>query len=154
MKEINDRVASLIKYLESQYDSFDGSNVTVVFNPRLRSTAGRAFLETGVIELNQKLFNENKDAFMLDTIPHELAHIVAYQVFADKGHGYGWYSVMTTLGIEGKRCHSYKVEKTGKTYTYRCSCQTHEFTPQRHAWANKGKSYVCKHCKDILKFEG
>ena len=59
MKDIQARMQELIKYLESQYSDFNGSDVTISFNNRLTSTAGRAFLEEGRIELSTKLYNEN-----------------------------------------------------------------------------------------------
>lgn len=154
MNEINKRVSDLIKYLESQYDDFDGSDITVKMNNRLTSTAGRANPASGIIELSTKLYEANKEAFHANTIPHEIAHIVACRVLGSRGHDAAWHSVMLTLGVEANRCHSYEVKKSGKIYLYKCDCMTHEFTPQRQAWAVKGKKYVCKHCRGALSFVG
>ena len=127
----------------------------MVFNKRLTSTAGRATPSTGLIELSEKLYNENKEEFMRSTIPHEVAHIVACRALGSRGHDAAWLAVMFDLGLEGNRCHTYKVERrSSKVYTYNCGCMKHEFTPQRHAWAVKGKRYVCKHCKSYLVYTG
>ena len=71
------------------------------------TTAGRAWLQQWRIQLNEQLCKENTEDFMNDTIPHEVAHLVAYKVFGDDGHGEGWRSVMRALGLNPTRCHDY-----------------------------------------------
>ena len=125
----------------------------VAMNGRLTSTAGRAFLKSGKLEFSTSLYVANREAFLNDTVPHEFAHLVAYQVYGDEGHGAGWKSVMVALGYEPTRCHSYETaaRKSTKTYKFECACMVHEFTPQRMAWVRKGKVYRCNHCNNILK---
>lgn len=125
---------------------------TVVMNGRLTSTAGRAFLESGKLEFSPSLYEANEAEFLNDTVPHEFAHLVAYRVYGDKGHGIGWKAVMQDMGFNATRCHSYEIPKraSSKTYAFKCDCMTHEFTPQRMAWVRKGKIYRCNHCKTIL----
>ena len=71
------------------------------------TTAGRAWLGQWRIQLNEQLCKENIEDFINDTIPHEVAHLVAYKVFGDDGHGEGWRSVMRALGLNPTRCHEY-----------------------------------------------
>jgi predicted SprT family Zn-dependent metalloprotease len=40
------------------------------------------------------------------TVPHEVAHAVAYDVFGVSGHGPKWREVCIALGGDGKRCYS------------------------------------------------
>lgn len=83
-----------------------GATVPIVkLNNRLKSTAGRAFFSEGYIDLSTELFWEYTDRFVKDTIPHELAHLVAYRVYQDEGHGKGWYHVIRTAGIQTTRLH-------------------------------------------------
>ena len=72
------------------------------------TTAGRAYLTVWKIELNLQLCKETWEDFQKETIPHEVAHLVAYKVFGDAGHGEGWKSVMRSLGIVPQRCHNYE----------------------------------------------
>lgn len=125
---------------------------TIVMNSRLTSTAGRAHLESGKLEFSPSLYAANEEEFLNDTVPHEFAHLVAYQIFGDKGHGPAWKQVMIDLGYSPTRLHSYEVPKrvSATVYKFKCACMVHEFTPQRMAWVRKGKVYRCNHCKQIL----
>lgn len=80
----------------------------VVLNNRLKTTAGRAFYENNpqYIDLSTELFWEYTEEFLRDTIPHELAHLVAYTVYGDPGHGKGWKEVVSHMGIKTSRLHN------------------------------------------------
>lgn len=79
----------------------------VKLNNRLKTTAGRAFIENNpqYIDLSTELFWEHTEEFLYDTIPHELAHLVAYTIYGDPGHGKGWYSIVHQFGINTSRLH-------------------------------------------------
>ncbi|MFZ4599981.1 MAG: SprT-like domain-containing protein [Terrimicrobiaceae bacterium] len=87
------------------------------------TTAGRAWLNQWRIQLNEQLCKENVEDFISQTIPHEVAHLVAYKVYGDDGHGNGWKSVMRALDLDPTRCHDYdtaRVEgKRGRSSMYR-----------------------------------
>jgi SprT protein len=72
--------------------------------------AGRAWLTQWRIQLNEQLCKENLENFINETVPHEVAHLVAYKVFGDDGHGDGWRSVMRALGLNPTRCHDYETK--------------------------------------------
>ena len=78
-----------------------------VINARLKSTAGRCFYESNTVDFSASLMNEFPKEFALDTIPHEVAHQVAFNLFDDRGHGNPWKSVMIAYGIKPERCHNY-----------------------------------------------
>ena len=153
MERIVEKLGELKLLVREKY----GYNVSfhVQMNGRLTSTAGRAHLATGLLEFSKKLYAENQEEFLADTVPHEFAHLAAFVVYGDTGHGEGWKRVMQELGCVANRCHSYQVtKKSSKTYKYECSCQVHEFSPQRHAWAVKGKQYKCVKCGSHLNYKG
>lgn len=77
----------------------------IKLNNRLKTTAGRAFFEENYIDLSTELFWEHTENFTQDTIPHELAHIAAYKVFGDEGHGMGWKMTLQRVGIKTTRLH-------------------------------------------------
>lgn len=87
------------------------------------TTAGRAWLNQWRIQLNEQLCKENVEDFINSTVPHEVAHLVAYKVFGDDGHGKGWKSVMRALGLDPERCHDYDTHnvegKRGRESMYR-----------------------------------
>lgn len=126
--------------------------VTVKMNNRLTSTAGRAFYTTGELEFSTSLYNANVEAFLEDTVVHEFAHVAAFVLYGEKGHGPMWKNVMQALGLPGDRCHSYAIPQRSKakTTTFKCGCRTHEISPQRKSWMTRGKVYRCVACNEII----
>lgn len=89
------------------------SKVSVVWNPRMRTAAGRAFYEAGRIELNPellKLTDVDPVSEIDRTLKHELAHLVAHHRVRGKRippHGSEWQRACIELGIPDEaRCHS------------------------------------------------
>ncbi len=82
----------------------------IVINKRLKTTGGRAFTWASpqYINLSHDLLLEHGQAFIDFVVPHELAHLVAYTIYNDNGHGNGWKTVMMKdLGITPERCHPF-----------------------------------------------
>ena len=103
------KVWMVLEELNEEYNAeFDFPRIEWVI---CGSTAGRAWLGQWRIQLNEQLCKENMEDFMNDTIPHEVAHLIAYKVFGDDGHGDGWKSVMRALGLNPSRCHNYDTSK-------------------------------------------
>ncbi len=110
--------------------------VTVSWNSRMRTAAGRAQAKGWSIELNprlQDLPEEVRDAELRATFLHELAHLVA---FARAGrrriapHGPEWREACRDLGIPGEdRCHAL------------------DFQPRR---LERKYAYACPHCEAVI----
>ena len=83
-----------------------GETPRVKMNARLKTTAGRAFLEDWYIDLSPELMWEHTEQFCRDTIPHELAHLVAYRLHGDEGHGAGWKGIVREFNIPTTRLHN------------------------------------------------
>ena len=124
--------------------------------------AGEARLSpTGVgqIRFNTRLLVENSEDFLLRTVPHEVAHIVAYRLHGStiKPHGPEWKAVMELFGAEASRCHSYDTSASQirrlKRFSYRCDCRVHQLTSIRHNRAKRGQQYICKACHQVLTFQ-
>ena len=93
--------------------------------------AGVAYLQKNEIKFNRTLLLENSDEFIRQVVPHELAHLIVYQVFGRvKPHGQEWQAVMTQLfNLPADTCHKFDVENVqGKMFAYQCKCQTHYLT--------------------------
>nr|WP_298144068.1 SprT family zinc-dependent metalloprotease [uncultured Pseudomonas sp.] len=122
--------------------------------------AGVAHLTENKLRFNPQLYLENREDFLKQTVPHEVAHLIAHQLFGLKiqPHGEEWQLIMRGVyHLPPNRCHSYAVtrRKTSQ-FIYRCDCPQGEFpfSAQRHALAAKGRRYFCRRCKVTLSFTG
>lgn len=58
----------------------------------------------------------NQDAFMANTVPHEVAHLIVFALIKagrsrDRGHGRDFKRVCQMLGGTGARCHNMTITK-------------------------------------------
>lgn len=104
----------------------------IKFSNRMSTTAGKAvYNRDGSTELVFSIpifMNNDFEHYMGRTVPHEVAHILAYGIYGELcGHDRRWKAVMTKYcGIQRQsitRCHTYKVERrTTKSYKIKCPC--------------------------------
>jgi predicted SprT family Zn-dependent metalloprotease len=82
------------------------TRVEVVWNVRLTTTAGRAFMRRGLVELNPTLLRRAPDQLPA-VLAHEAAHIAAFRLFGANipAHGRHWRSLMRLAGHEPAVTH-------------------------------------------------
>ncbi len=104
--------------------------ITVWWNPRLRTTAGLACTRTKRVILNPKLI-EISAAEVQRTLRHEIAHLIAQSRAGRRrvaAHGAEWLQACADLGIpDEKRCHDlpFKQRRLARRHFYQCShCNT------------------------------
>ncbi|MFZ7241278.1 SprT family zinc-dependent metalloprotease [Avibacterium avium] len=116
--------------------------------------AGVAYLQKNEIRFNCTLLLENPDYFLQQIVPHELAHLIVYQVFGRVApHGKEWKTVMENIFQQPAEIyHNLDVKSVqGKTFTYRCGCRTHDLSVRRHNKVQKQSAvYFCRECKQAL----
>ena len=81
-----------------------GAEPSIVINRRLKSTAGRAWLQDGRIDISERLMLDFPREIIMQTIPHEVAHIAALRVYGyglkrGQSHGAPWVAIMECLGL-------------------------------------------------------
>ena len=88
-----------------------GPRPVVKMNPRLTATAGRAFLHPEMkdqyIDLSCYLSEKYPVDMQEDTIPHELAHIIAWRLYKARGHCATWKQTAIRLYGKCDRTHKY-----------------------------------------------
>lgn len=87
------------------------TSVTVRWNAKLTTTAGRAFQRQGRIELNPTLLAKAPDQLDM-VLVHEAAHIAAFRLFGANipAHGRHWRSLMRLAGHEPAVTHDIPIE--------------------------------------------
>lgn len=114
---------------------------TMGYNNRKRSF-GVCFFRDRRIELSQAFINVEDSTFakMEDTIRHEIAHAMEYEIYGTKGHGHRWKFMCTITGADGQRTHDDFAPK-GR---YEMTCNTHGVV---HTFTRRPKrKYSCPKC--------
>lgn len=85
--------------------------VTVAWNGRLTTTAGRAFVRRGHIELNPRVLARAVDQVDM-VLTHEAAHVAAFRLFGDAAadHGRHWRGLMRLAGHAPEVTHKIPVD--------------------------------------------
>jgi predicted SprT family Zn-dependent metalloprotease len=111
--------------LEELAGSKFAAQVSVVWNKRMRSTAGRAFWPECRVELNPKLVSISLDE-VRRTLLHELAHLLAYHRCGRRRiapHGVEWQQACADLGIPGESArHTLPLPKREQKKKWRYTC--------------------------------
>ncbi|QEA39032.1 metallopeptidase [Pistricoccus aurantiacus] len=118
-------------------------------------SAGQAHFGRGGLRFNALLYRENPRRFLLEVVPHEMAHwLVRHLENGERfrPHGPEWQTVMRQLfGLEPKVTHDFDTCRASPApYRYRCVCREHVFSVRRHRLVLKGRRYRCRHCGEHL----
>lgn len=157
MNQILHRLEQCYQLAEQHFDRpFERPRVSLALRGQ---KAGIAYLQRNELRFNAQLYRENQEHFLQQTVPHEVAHLLAQALYGDRirPHGREWQELMTGLfGLPADRCHTYAVaQRPGTRYLYRCGCpEGMPFTAQRHALVRRGRRYSCRRCGDMLHFTG
>ncbi|MGS2722263.1 SprT family zinc-dependent metalloprotease [Porticoccus sp. GXU_MW_L64] len=109
-----------------------------------------------VIRYNPWLFAKYWHDNFTTTIPHEVAHYVAEQLFGRvQPHGIEWKNLMDLFGADGARTCDFDMAgipgRRVNTVSYRCQCREHQLSMVRHnRIAHKGARYLCRFCNAPL----
>ncbi len=119
--------------------------------------AGRAHIRENRIRLNPVLLTENTEHFILQTVPHEIAHLVNRALHGPhvRAHGPEWQSIMHALGLPAERCHQYDVAnartRTQRRYDYHCDCRSYPVSQIVHNRIRRGSTYLCRRCGSRIR---
>jgi SprT protein len=134
----------------------------VHFNLRGKAAGMVVYPPHGVafIRYNQQMLLENGDTFIEQTVPHEVAHLVARRLHgsAIRPHGTEWRKVMKLFAADPVRCHSFTVSSANRRqmryFLYQCVCQDHRLSAIRHHRSLAGVTYLCRRCGSPLRWSG
>ncbi|SDJ51430.1 SprT-like domain-containing protein [Billgrantia gudaonensis] len=120
--------------------------------------AGQAHFGRAGLRFNPVLLRENRQAFFVDVVPHEMAHWLVHHLEQGdrmRPHGHEWRTVMRQLfGLPARVTHRFDTRHASPApYRYRCACREHAFTARRHALARGGRVYRCRECAQTLVYQ-
>ncbi len=109
------------------------------------------------IRYNLAMALQQPEAFLRETVPHEVAHVVTKLLHPKaKPHGPEWRSLMQYLGVtEPERCHRFTltkgIERRQRQWFYRCTCREHLLSTTRHNRVQRNRAqYRCRFCGEVL----
>lgn len=140
--------------------------ISVRWNKRLRTTHGRAFRRSNLIELSAFHFTHCDDDVNEDCVVHETCHVIINNKYPHaKPHGPEWKRAMVNCGVEPNRCYNVndkgfeavrnyvqQKKRNRKPVVVYCKCGEHRITKNRRTRMRKGRQYICKRCKARLSF--
>lgn len=108
------------------------------------------------------LAENNREDFLINTVPHEVAHYVDDEVYGNKyvngrrqSHGPRWKYIMRMVyGLNPDRCHSYDTSvtltKKQSRHEYTCGCRTHMVSTTIHNKILRGQRRICLTCREAI----
>lgn len=127
---------------------------TVSFKLRGRA-AGTASTRMRV-RLNAELLERYPEEMLAQTVPHEVAHLVTFQVYPGaSAHGPEWRSVMHFFGCSPDRTHTMETTPARvvpRPHVYACNCREHRLTERMHKSIRSGRGRRCRACKSTLAY--
>lgn len=135
-QEVSAQVKALIETANAEL----GANMDIpTIKYKLRGTTAGTALGDWELDFNAVLMEDNWEHFKTDTIIHEVAHLVDYNINGIQrsrsgnriAHGDSWKQIMRKLGGNPTCTHDLdcsKVEKPKRKYIYTCDCCGKELT--------------------------
>jgi SprT protein len=162
-QELRERVIEygreLLDRARAQWPEATIPDVRVEFRLRGRS-AGEACATSLLTNYNAELLEKYGEDFILEIVPHEIAHVVVSRVFPRpvKPHGREWKLVMALFEAPASATHRFesKPARTLGRHPYRCRCESlHYLTTRAHRKIRRGYvEYSCRVCRERLEFAG
>ncbi|GGP48741.1 SprT family zinc-dependent metalloprotease [Shewanella saliphila] len=152
-QQILDKVESDYQHAERHFNR-PFPRPVVQFSLRGKS-AGTAHLQTNRLRFNPVLLAENPHVFLAEVVPHEISHLLCYQLFGRvKPHGKEWQSIMvSTFNVAPKTTHQLNIQSvSGQQFDYFCGCGNTTLSIRRHNRVVRGQTqYRCRRCQQTLQ---
>jgi SprT protein len=128
--------------------------MTLNFDFSLRGRLAGTAIRNNV-QYNLDTAMKNFDTFMIDTVPHEISHVICDQAYPrSKSHGREWKYIMVKLGYEPNRCHDmqYTPSRMVKKYDVFCNCDKPlQVGIKVYNRIKDGNKYKCTVCKGRIR---
>lgn len=144
-------------YIQRASSLFDIACVKIPVSFDLRGRSAGMYQVRGKVKrirYNPWIFSLHYEANLRETVPHEVAHYVADQLFGLSNiqpHGKEWRAIMRTLGVEPRATADFDLTgvpvRRQRRHRYRCSCREYQLTTSRHNKICRQQAvYHCRLC--------
>jgi len=147
--------------LANQQLNINLSNIPVLFNLKGRSSGMFVVMRRDIcIRYNEIIFSRYFEDNLTNTVPHEVAHYVVYQLHGlkkVKPHGAEWKQVMQLFNVKAEVTSRYDTSDLPlhrqKQHHYICGCMSHQLSTTRHNRVQKNAAiYKCRQCRQPLRW--
>lgn len=104
-RAIIEKMNEVVELARRLYPTYTHAAPVVRFDIRGRSCGGMA-IGHHTVRFNLDWYAANPSDYLKNTVPHEVAHIVATATGLGRGHNRGWVRICLALGGDGKRCNT------------------------------------------------
>jgi len=159
-KEINDMMTFTHKEVETLLqmvveDIHATGHFPYVPSPKLDTTlrgkcSGQAYCGANLIRIN---LTSRSEEDMINTLKHEIAHLMQYMFFQRRGHGPHWKRIMEQIGGRPVRCHNMPLPsaRNMRKVTYTCGCRDMEISMRKSNSIEILKSvWKCRACGQVI----
>jgi SprT protein len=159
LMDLRARVQARTTTLLREFGELTNAEVEIRFDLRGKAAGQVRIRGQGryLIRYNLELLKRGGQDFLEQTVPHEVAHVLACHRFGRniRPHGREWKAIMGQLGAEPTRCHDYDVgglaARELQYFDYHCGCMVHRLSSIRHNKVAKGQRYLCRRCGEPLQ---
>lgn len=108
-----------------------------------------------ILRFNREMIANHWEHAIKDTIPHEVAHIVAFcfPELGAKNHNNSWKSICRSLGGSGERCHSLELsyaKKRNRHIYVTDSGYEVLISTRHHNKIQRGKTIIATKTKEVI----
>jgi len=150
-QQVSERIEAAFQKAESVYgQKFARCKVRCDIMANARKAGSAQVHPERLIRINPRLFRQNPSHILDITCPHEVAHIVAFDLYGSEGWGHGpkWKSVMRSIGLAPDRCHSLVTPSSLSKPVYECQkCKKQAIVPPKTHFRIKNKLATLRNCR-------
>lgn len=156
---INKRVHECMAIVREKFNLTTFEDPDVYFDIK-GTSGGCAVYSDWSVHFNLELARLNLEEYLYQVVPHEIAHLVDFKVYNNRGHKKTWKMIMKyVFGLSPDRCHEFDTSEVKKkkydTYIYTCKCpgEQYKFKSNMHKKIQSGRNFRCNKCVTRIVFK-
>lgn len=149
--EVRQVVIDSVERVQAHYPNEVFPPILITYE-RSYTTAGWAKCLQYQVNFDPILLVANRNEFLKQIVPHEVAHILAEHIHGHDiaPHGQEWKDMMILLGLSPDRCHKLDTSISKRkftTYKFACGCkEIHEYGSVMAKKILQSGQYACVEC--------